>query len=116
MANNYKDLIFTNHALNRMKERSIQQHTIWQVLQHPDVTRPEDKANTARFIRTIDDRNYHVVATYLPDKKKSLVISAWVRGEEDKLPLIWQILAFVIRNIWRLIQWLGRLLVKLLKK
>ena len=77
MERTYKELIFSNHARNRMFERTITPHAVWQVVHNPDHSRPESKPNTTRFIRTLNDRKYHVVATYLPDQKKTLIVSAW---------------------------------------
>ena len=100
MDREYKSLIFTKHALERMSDRSISQDAVWRVLQHPDHTRPEGKANTTRFIRQINSRTFHVIGTYLPEQKKTLIVSAWVRGEEDRVPLLWQVLVAPFRFVW----------------
>ncbi len=105
MDSTYKNLIFTKHALNRMSERSISQHAVWQVLNQPDISRPEGKPNTTRFIRLLNDRKYHVVATYLPDQKRTLVVSTWVRGEEDAVPIVWQLLVLPFKLIAKVAKW-----------
>lgn len=107
----YKNLVFTNHALDRMKQRSVSADAVWRVLQHPEFTKPEGKQNTTKFIRTINHRQYQVIGTYLPQEKKTLVVSVWVRGEEDRVPLIWQIISAPFRVLWWLI---NKLLHKLL--
>lgn len=107
-SNFYKNLIFTNHALNRMKQRSISADSIWRVLQSPEISKPEGKQNTTKFIRTINQRQYQVIGTYLPKEKKTLIVSVWVRGEEDKVPLVWQIVTAPFKVLW----WIVRTLLQ----
>lgn len=104
MDREYKSLIFTKHALERMSDRAISQDAVWRVLQHPDRTHPEGKANTTKFIRRLNERTYHVVGTYLPDQKKTLIVSTWVRGEEDKLPLVWRLLVAPFKVVWWMVR------------
>jgi hypothetical protein len=94
MNKQYHNLIFTNHSLDRIKLRSISQESVAKVLSHPDETYPDEKPGTIKFIRTLNDRTIHVIATYLKDQKKWLVISVWVRGEEDPQSLVWQLIIF----------------------
>ena len=98
------EFIFTKHALQRLNERSISQNMAEMVLRQSDKTEPGKKPGTVKFIRRIHDRNVQLVGTYLDDQKKWLIVSAWVRGEEDKVPFIWQLLALPFRLIWWLIQ------------
>ena len=107
----YKDLVFTKHALERMSYRSVSPEAVWSVLQYPNETRPEGKPNTTRFIRNLNDRNYHVIGTYLPDQKKTLIISVWVRGEEDKMPLLGQIILLPFKIVWSILKFLYRKMV-----
>jgi hypothetical protein len=103
--------IFTKHALERLQQRSISQDTAEAVLYHPDRTEPGQKPNTVKFIRTIHGRNVQIVATYLEDQKKWLVVSAWVRGEDDKVPFAWLLITLPFKLLW----WLGKKLFMLLK-
>lgn len=96
----YKQLIFTNHAMDRMEQRAISPDAVWRVLQHPSRTLQESKPNTTRFIRTLGDRTYHIIGTYLPKERKTLIVSVWVRGEQDREPLVWQLLTAPFRLIW----------------
>ena len=96
----YKQLIFTNHAVDRMADRSISADAVWRVLQHPERTQREAKANTTRFIRTLDGRTYHIIGTYLPKERKTLIVSVWVRGENDRQPLVWQVITAPFRLLW----------------
>src|SRR5690606_7369011 len=96
--------IFTKHALERSKIRSVSLDAVVSVLQKPDTTKPTEKENTSKFIRLLNDRLIHVVATYLPEQQKWLVVSVWVRGEEDKPSLSWQLISFPFKALWWLLK------------
>ncbi|MGD9129166.1 MAG: DUF4258 domain-containing protein [Candidatus Woesebacteria bacterium] len=90
MNRDYKNLVFTKHALDRLKSRSLTQEHIYQTINFPDLSKKSRQAGTKKFIKKIKGRKVHSIASFLDDQKKWLVISVWVRGEEDKLPFIWQ--------------------------
>lgn len=108
MPREYKNIIFTNHAQERLKDRSIDYSYIAQVVNSPD-KKFHAKGESWKFIKTINHRKLHVVATYQRDQKKWLVISVWVRGEDDKVPIIWQLLTLPFKLILWLIKMLFRL-------
>lgn len=108
--NTYKDLIFTNHAYHRLKQRSLSEHGVWKTVHHPK--RTTKKGENTKFIRAINDRTYHVVSAYLPKEQKHLIISVWVRGEDDQLPLMWQLLTLPFKLVWSLLRWLFKQLNK----
>ena len=99
MSNKYKNLIFTKHALERMGKRSIAKDKIWQVINKADKKTNKGRDNK-KYIKEINDRTYHAVATYLKDERKHLVISAWVRGEDDKQSFIWLLITAPFKLIW----------------
>ena len=100
MPNTYKNIVFTKHALERMNKRSISKDRIWQVVNHPDKTFKKEK----KYLKEIGDRKYQVVATHLPKEQKYLVISTWVRGEDDKQSFIWTLITLPFRIIWWIIK------------
>ena len=106
------DYIFTKHALQRLSERSISQDAAEAVLRQPDRTEPGKKPGTVKFVRMLNGRNVQLVGTYLADQKKWLVVSAWVRGEDEKVPLMWQIITLPFKLVWWLIQFIYRKLTK----
>jgi hypothetical protein len=99
----YKDVIFTDHALERLKLRRITQDMIVETIRKPDDQEPEADGDT-KFIKTIKQRPVHVVSKYLPDEKKWLVKSAWVRGEDDPKALWRQVLDRVLKLIMSLLR------------
>lgn len=111
MNSNYQSLIFTKHGLDRLRSRSITQSMVWQVITSPHKQHKE-KNDKVKFIGTVDGRKLHVVAQRLEDQKKWLIISAWVRGENDQLPLAWRILTFPFWVVWKIMQGLWSLAAK----
>jgi hypothetical protein len=97
------EFIFTKHALERLNQRDISVSMAETVMRNPEKTFPGNKPNSVKFIRRLDSRNIQLVATYLKDQKKWLVISAWVRGEDDKVPIVWQLITAPFRLVWWLI-------------
>lgn len=101
MNSQYKNLVFTKHALARLSDRVLTQDVVYQTVNWPDKSYPKEK-NT-KFIRTINNRLIHAVAAPI-ENNQWLIISVWVRGEEDREPLMWQILSFPFKLIWQLMK------------
>lgn len=78
----YRDTIFTNHALERLEQRRISQEMVVNTIHQPDRQVKEADGDT-QFIKTISGREVHVIAYHKPDEDKWLIKSTWVRGEED---------------------------------
>lgn len=107
MTKEYRDLIFTDHALNRKAGRSVANDKIFQTIHFPD-QKIRIKQNKWKFIKTFSNRPIHIIAKELKEKNKWLIISVWVRGEKDKIPFVWQILTspfkiifWVMKTIWQ---------------
>lgn len=110
-----ENLIFTKHALERMERRGISKEMIRRTLSNPDITVPghnPKKDDQVKFIKTINSRRLHVVATLLPEKKW-LIVSSWVKGEEDKIPVSWLILSFPFKVAFTISWWLLRYTLKI---
>jgi len=106
MPQTYKNIIFTNHAFERIADRSISKHSVYETINFPD--RKQNKpGSTKKYNKTIHGRKYQVIAQYKSDQKKYLVISTWVRGEDDKQPFIWilitapfKLLFWIVKKLW----------------
>ncbi len=96
--------IFTTHAHQRLQERSIPLSDAELALSKPDRTVPGKKPHTVKFIKQVHGRNIQLVATYLQDQDKWLVVSVWVRGEDDKVPLTWLVITAPFKLLWWLIK------------
>ena len=101
MRHEYQGIIFTDHALKRLKRRKISQAMVAKAVKSPQSREKEDNGNT-RFVRVVDSRNLHVIARYLPDERKWLIVSAWVRGEDDARPIWMRVLLAPVTIIQRL--------------
>ena len=104
----YGGVIWTDHALERINKRRVSQNDVVAVLRHPDRTFPGKKKDTVKFIRDIEDRRYHVVAS-LNEYKKWVVVSVWVKGEEDQ----W---GFPEKYVYQFVGWVAKMINKSLKK
>lgn len=111
MNKHYRDLIFTDHARERSNKRSITKGMVYQAVHQPHKKYVRDE-DTIKFIKTIHNRKVHVVANYLENEKKWLIISVWVRGEEDKAPFVWRLITFPFWLVWKLVTWLFKLIFK----
>lgn len=101
MGSTYKNVVFTDHAEQRMSLRRISKSMVAQAVNKPDSKEKESDGDT-KFSKTINKRKVQVVAYYLPDEKKWLVKSTWVRGEDDPKPLWRRILRVIFYPITRL--------------
>lgn len=80
------DVVFTNHAIERMRQRGISGDFVWQAVRMPDKTIPGKEKHTTEFIKY---RNGHTITAV--GKKNDLgewvVLSAWIdpplRGTAD---------------------------------
>ena len=114
MAQKYKNLILSHHAEQRAKQRAIGFGAIYQTVNFPDIEKSQEN-DQIKFQKIIKGRHYQVVAVYLREEEKWLVLSTWVRGEEDKIPFIWQLLVFPFRLVYQILVWLIKFIINLCK-
>jgi hypothetical protein len=105
-------IILTKHARERLKLRWINEDVIESVLRSPDRTEPGSKPDSVKFIRTLNGRQIQIVGTYLKDQGKWLIVSAWVRGEDDPVPLVWQVITAPVKLALWLIKKLFKSFIK----
>ena len=99
----YQKLVFTNHAWDRLQDRSVSLDLIWRTISQPtQQIALED--NKTKYTRELNGRLIQVVASWLPHEQRWLVISVWVRGEADKVPLIWLIITAPLKFLWWLVK------------
>jgi hypothetical protein len=106
MQREHKNVIFTDHAMQRLKRRRISQDMAVNALRKPDRKQDEDDGKV-RFVREINGRNVQIVARYLDDDQQWMVVTGWVRGEED--PRRWWVHVLllpwvVLRMAWRVLR------------
>lgn len=108
----YKDIIFTKHAAERLALRSITRHSIWETIHYPDTVKAEKK-DLQRYIKTINGRKHFAVVSYLSKEKKYLVVSTWIRGEDDRVPLVWTLITLPFKLLSKLLQFVIRKIASL---
>ncbi len=102
MQREVRNVIFTNHALDRLDQRQITQHMVVQTVQSPDRSEIERDGDT-KFTKTINGRQLQVIGRWEADENKWLVKSAWVRGEEEqKRQRVPAVVGAVIALVYRL--------------
>ncbi len=97
-------IIFTKHALHRLKQRQISLSNAESVVHSPDKKIVGKKNKTFKFVKIIDGKSIQLVATFVDQDQAWLVISAWIRGEDDATPFIWSILTWPFIIFWKIIK------------
>lgn len=72
----YRELIFTNHALQRLKERGISQGDAWATFQRPDQSRYAKARGAWVYFKTFGSTKIEVVAKK-NERKEWVVLSVW---------------------------------------
>lgn len=78
MNKNYGGVIWTNHALDRLRERGISQGDAWATFRRPDQSRYAESKGAWIYYKTYGLEKIEVVAKQ-NDKKQWLIISVWSR-------------------------------------
>lgn len=73
----YKGVVFTNHALERLKSRKMSQHQSWKAIAFADEKRKGKKTDSYEFIKKDGNHTVTVVAKRT-DKNEWLVVSSWI--------------------------------------
>ena len=72
----YKGVVFTNHALDRIRERGISQGDAWATFSHPQESKYATTKGAWVFYRTCGDNRIEVVASQNKEKKW-VILSVW---------------------------------------
>lgn len=79
MDNHFGGVIWTNHALQRLRERNISQSDAWATWRNPDQSRKGDLHKHEegwRYYKRYGDQVIEVVATQ-NEKKEWIILSVW---------------------------------------
>jgi len=83
MDKNFGGVIWTNHALGRLKERGIKQGDAWATWKRPDQSRYAASKGAWVYYRTFGNQKIEVVAKHLPagkagnERKEWVILSVW---------------------------------------
>lgn len=79
---NHQTVVFTKHARERRDLRSVSDDMIIQVMRNPvQIQKIED--GKIKFIGKAMGAKVHVISKPIVEENKWLVITIWVRGEDD---------------------------------
>jgi len=79
---NHKTVVFTKHARERLDLRRVGEDMIIQVMRSPIATHKKEDGKI-KFVGKSMGAKVHVIGKPIPEQNKWLVISLWVRGEDD---------------------------------
>lgn len=94
---NFKGLIWTNHALQRLQERGLSQGDAWLTWRHPDQSRYAKNKGAWIYDKTFGEQRIEVAAKK-NEKGKWLVLSVWSRMVVEK-----RIIKKKRKSFWRLL-------------
>ncbi|MCH7951492.1 DUF4258 domain-containing protein [Patescibacteria group bacterium] len=95
MQKHFGGVIWTDHALERLRERGIKQGDAWATWKNPDQSRHTRDKGAWVYYRTWGNQKVEVVATR-NKKKQWVILSVWSRTirektrSERKIPPIWK--------------------------
>lgn len=78
MDRHFGGAIWTNHALQRLKERQISQSDAYGTWRNPEQSRPGNNKKSWIYYRTYGANRIEVVATQ-NEKKEWVIMSVWAR-------------------------------------
>lgn len=79
---NYKGVIWTNHALDRMQNRGIKQGDAWATWKKPSQSRYATTKGAWIYYRTWGNQRIEVVAKQ-NEKKEWVILSVWSKTTND---------------------------------
>lgn len=83
MNNKYGNVIWTNHALDRLRERGIAQGDAWAVWRSPDKSRYSQSKGGYVYSRDFGNQTIEVVAKQ-NEKKEWIILSVWAKPKLHK--------------------------------
>ena len=107
MQKNYKDVIWTNHALSRMRDRGIKQGDAWATFRRSDQSKKAKIKGAWVYYRTFGNQKIEVVAKQNPSTSsgqasKWVILSVWSRPvygkDAKKVEPLWKL---VINKLFR---------------
>lgn len=76
MDKNFGGVIWTNHALERLKERGVKQGDAWVVFRNPDQSRFAEAKGAWIYYKTFGSQRIEVVAKQ-NEKREWVILSVW---------------------------------------
>lgn len=73
----YQGIIWTNHALERLKARKIPQEFAWKTFRFPDGSKQGKSGGSQEFVKKIENHTITLIAKQ-NEKREWLILSVWI--------------------------------------
>ena len=100
MDRKYGGVIWTNHAIERLKQRNISQGDAWATFKRPSESRFAKSKGAWVYYKTYGNQKVEVVAKQ-NEKKEWIILSVWskpVHGGQKKPKSLWSLFLKRIRK------------------
>lgn len=85
MNKNFGGVIWTDHALNRLRERGVKQGDAWATWRNPDQSRYAASKGAWIYYKTYGNQKIEVVAKK-NEKKEWIILSVWAKLVDQNSP------------------------------
>lgn len=102
----YGNIIFTNHAIQRLYERGIAQSDAWYTFRHPDRQLRGATLGSFRYCKDYGNQSIEVIAKQ-NEKKEWVVLSCWskiIGNGQPMFPKPEPLLIALMKFIWKKIR------------
>ncbi|OGM16703.1 hypothetical protein A2V61_03250 [Candidatus Woesebacteria bacterium RBG_19FT_COMBO_47_8] len=99
MDKNYGGVIWTNHALDKMRQRGMSQSDAWATWRNPQQSRKANTPGAWVYYRTYGTEKIEVVAKK-NEKGQWLILSVWSRPVSGEKPKSESFLKFFFRKLF----------------
>ena len=99
MDNHYGGVIWTNHALDRLRERGIKQGDAWATWRNPQISKKGTVAGSWVYYRNYNGTQIEVVARQ-NEKREWIILSVWSRSVTEK-PKKTPLLSLILKKIFK---------------
>ena len=99
MDNHYGGVIWTNHALDRLRERGIKQGDAWATWRNPQESRKGTIPGSWIYHRSYGSVQIEVVAKQ-NEKREWIIISVWSRRVSEDRKKTESFLSFILKKLF----------------
>ena len=99
MDNHFGGVIWTNHALDRLRQRGIEQGDAWATWRNPQTSKKGSASGSWVYYRSYGSTQIEVVAKQ-NEKKEGIILSVWSQPVFDSHKKHQSFLNFIVKKIF----------------
>lgn len=99
MDNHFGGVIWTNHALLRLRERGIKQGNAWATWRNPEQSRKGASGNWV-YYKTFGKERIEVVAKQ-NEKKEWIILSVWAKPYYSKVKKTKSLITLLVKKLFK---------------